>query len=402
MMSGTWAARLVVFDAFFDLFAQLPIVAPFARQLGADPLVTSITVASYDASNLFGNLAAGFVLLGLGKQRTLVIGLLVSGTALAMYGIVDSPLQFGVIRAVHGLGQAVLSPGAFTLLSDSVTPGRRAQAMGTAAAFIAIAAVIGPPLSGIVASRTEPSYVFAGVASLMVVAAVVVSITARGLDRGVPEGGSERQVRDGSFLAVLLRPQLVVAYVSCLAWTAGIGTLVVHLPLLLEARGVPASARGSAFGVYALVALVLFARPAPWLVDRFGRLRTLGVGLGLIGASLVSLAFASGTSEVYLAMATFGCGFGLLFPAVTAYLADQTLPGERGVAYGVFYAAYSLGVVVGEIGSGQLAQTLGPTTVAPFWAFGIVALAVATWVCILAMRALEARPADGAMAGDPA
>jgi hypothetical protein len=49
-MSGSWAARLVVFVAFFDLFAQLPIVAPFARQLGADPLVTSITVASYDAS----------------------------------------------------------------------------------------------------------------------------------------------------------------------------------------------------------------------------------------------------------------------------------------------------------------------------------------------------------------
>lgn len=402
MMSGPWAARLVVFVAFFDLFAQLPIVAPFARQLGADPLVTSITVASYDASNLLGNLAAGFVLLGLGKQRTLVIGLLVSGAALALYGIVDTPLQFGVIRAVHGLGQAVLSPGAFTLLSDSVTASRRAQAMGTAAAFIAIAAVIGPPMSGIVASQTEPGYVFGGVAVLMVVAAVVVAKLARGLERDITVDTAGRQVRSGSFLAVLLRPQLVVAYVACLAWTAGIGTLVVHLPLLLEARGVPASARGSAFGVYALAALVLFARPAPWLIDRFGRLRTLGAGLGLIGASLVSLAFASGTGEVYASMAAFGCGFGLLFPAVTAYLADQTVPGERGVAYGVFYAAYSLGVVVGEVCSGQLAQTLGPTTVAPFWAFGSVALGVAVWVVVLATRPVAARPTGGAMAGDPA
>lgn len=164
----------------------------------------------------------------------------------------------------------------------------------------------------------------------------------------------------------------------------------------------PASARGSAFGVYALVALVLFARPAPWLIDRFGRLRTLGVGLGLIGVSLVSLAFASGTGEVYGSMALFGCGFGLLFPAATAYLADQTVPGERGVAYGVFYAAYSLGVVVGEVGSGQLAQTLGATTVAPFWAFGSVALAVAAWVAVLAMRPVATRPVGGTMAGGPA
>jgi DHA1 family multidrug resistance protein-like MFS transporter len=320
--------------------------------------------------------------------------------ALALYGIVDTPLQFGILRAVHGLGQAVLSPGAFTLLSDSVSAGRRAQAMGTAAAFIAIAAVIGPPLSGIVSTRTDPEYVFAGVASLMVVAAVVVAALARGVDGVAPVESSSKQLRDGSFLAVLLRPQLVVAYVSCLAWTAGIGTLVVHLPLLLEARGVPASARGSAFGVYALVALVLFARPAPWLIDRFGRLRTLGVGLGLIGVSLVSLAFATATGEVYWAMALFGCGFGLLFPAVTAYLADQTVPSERGVAYGVFYAAYSLGVVVGEVGSGQLAQSLGATTVAPFWAFGVMALGVAAWVCVLAMRPVTVTPADGAMASD--
>lgn len=406
-MTGPWAARLVVFVAFFDLFAQLPIVAPFARQLGADPLVTAITVASYDASNLLGNLAAGFVLLGLGKHRTLVIGLLVSALALAMYGIAYTPLQFGVIRAMHGIGQAVLSPGAFTLLSDSVSAGRRAQAMGTAAAFIAIAAVVGPPLAGVLASRTEPSYVFMGVAALMAVAAVLVAFFARGIDRAATAGtdaaGSSdaRRRRDGSFISVLLRPQLVVAYVSCLAWTAGIGTLVVHLPLLLEARGVPASARGSAFGVYALVALILFARPAPWLIDRFGRLRTLGGGLGLIGVSLLALTIATGIGEVYASMALFGCGFGLLFPAATAYLADQTLPNERGVAYGVFYAAYSLGVVVGEVGSGQLAQTFGPTTVAPFCAFGTVALVVAVWVTVLATRAVAGHPTSHAMAGDP-
>jgi MFS family permease len=271
-----------------------------------------------------------------------------------------------------------------------------------AASFIAVAAVIGPPLSGIVASQTDPRFVFGGVSALMVMAAILVAYFARGIDRDAPIDRPVRNVRDASFLSILLRPRLVVAYVSCLAWTAGIGTLVVHLPLLLEARGVPASVRGSAFAVYALVALVLFARPAPWLIDRFGRLRTLSVGVGLIGASLVALGFSGTTDEVYGAMALFGCGFGLLFPAVTAYLADQTAPGERGVAYGVFYAAYSLGVVVGEVGSGQLAQSFGATTVAPFWAFGSVALAVAAWVAVLAFRPVAPRSADEALASDPA
>lgn len=390
-MTGSWIARLVVFVAFFDLFCQLPIVAPYARLLGADPLVASVTVASYDAANLIGNLAAGLVLLGLGKHRSLVIGLLVSGIALAAYGMVDTPWQFGVVRAMHGLGQAVLSPGAFTLLSDSVPRGRRAQAMGTAAAFIAIAAVVGPPLSGIVASRVGPVAVFDGLAVLMAVAATVVAVSTRRSEAATP--ATARSARHGSFLPVLLRPSLMVAYVACLAWTAGIGTLVVHLPLLLEARDVPASVRGTAFGVYALVALVLFARPAPAIVDRFGRLRTLAAGLGLVGASLLALSLAGTTGEVYGAMALFGCGFGLLFPAVTAYLADQSAPGERGLAYGVFYAAYSLGVVVGEVASGQMAEAFGATTVAPFLAFGTVALSVAAWVGARSLREASREPA---------
>ncbi|NCV01675.1 MAG: MFS transporter, partial [Proteobacteria bacterium] len=98
-MSGSGLARLVVFVAFFDLFCQFPIVAPFARQLGADPLVASVTVATYDVANLVGNLAAGFVLIGIGRQRTLVGGLLASAIALALYGVVSEPWQFGAVRA---------------------------------------------------------------------------------------------------------------------------------------------------------------------------------------------------------------------------------------------------------------------------------------------------------------
>lgn len=386
-MSTAFIARLVVFVAFFDLFCQLPIIAPFARQLGADPLATSVMVASYDAANLIGNIAAGFVLVWYGRERSLVAGLMVSGAALAAYGFATGPWEFGLIRAFHGLGQAVLSPGAFTLLSDSVPVGKRAQAMGSAGAFIAVAAVAGPPVAGIVASRFGAVSVFQGVSLAMVLVAVFVALIARRRPSVTSVQLEPQQVPNpASLLTVLLRPQLLVAYVACLSWTAGIGTLVVHLPLLLETRGVSASVRGSAFGVYALVALVLLARPAPMLINRFGRLRVLSVGLMLIGISLFGLAIASSTAGIYGAMALFGFGFGLLFPAATAYLADQSNPQERGLAYGVFYAAYSLGVVVGEVGSGQLAEAFGIDTVLPFIAFGALAVMVAGWVAVVSVR----------------
>jgi DHA1 family multidrug resistance protein-like MFS transporter len=121
--STVWAARLVVFAAFFDLFCQFPVVAPYARSLGASPLEAALAVASYDAANLVGNLGAGFLLESWGRKRSLVCGLLVAAGALLLYGLVTSPLQLALLRCVHGLAQGVLSPGAFAVLSD----GRRAR-----------------------------------------------------------------------------------------------------------------------------------------------------------------------------------------------------------------------------------------------------------------------------------
>jgi MFS family permease len=347
-------------------------------------------VAAYDATNLLGNLGAGFLLEGWGRRRALVAGLLVAALSLVLYGLVTTPLQFTLVRALHGLAQALLSPGAFAMLSDAVPPRRRARAMGAAGVFIAVAAVAGPPLAGIGADRLGPGVVFLGVAGLLAVAAAFVAGLARDPARSprTPAG----MAWPVTLRWLVGRPALLAAYAGALAWTSGVGTLVVHLPLLLEQRGVAAGVRGGAFGAYALVALLVMAGPAPWLANRYGRLRPLAGGLVLIGVSLFGLAAATSTAGIYLGMAAFGLGFGLLFPAATALVADASAPHERSVAYGLFYAAYSLGVIVGEVGSGQLARLFGPATAAPFITFGVLALLVGPALLLSGRRAARAAP----------
>jgi MFS family permease len=393
--STVWAARLVVFASFLDLFSQFPVVAPYARSLGAGPVEVALVVASYDAANLVGNLGAGFLLDGFGRKRSLVGGLLVAAGALLLYGLAATPLQLALLRSVHGLAQAILAPGAFAVISDAVPARRRAPAMGSAGVFIAAAAVAGPPLAGIVADRSGPQAVFAAVAAVLaVVALIVFRLPAAPLLEGAP--GRLRGA--DAVRALLVRRPLLAAYGAALAWTVGIGTLVVHLPLVLEAWGAPASVRGGAFGVYALVALLAMAGPAPYLANRLGRYPPLAGGLGLVGAALLLLAVGESVGAVYGAMAVFGLGFGLLFPAATALVADASLPGERGLAYGIYYAAYSLGVVAGGLLSGLLSgllgglpgglpgAALGPASGAPFLVAGLLALAVSVPVAGLARR----------------
>ena len=64
-----WAARLVVFAAFFDLFVQFPTIAPYAESLGASAALVGVIVAAYSFTNLFGNLGAGYVLDRWGRER---------------------------------------------------------------------------------------------------------------------------------------------------------------------------------------------------------------------------------------------------------------------------------------------------------------------------------------------
>jgi len=368
--------------AFLDLFAGFPVVAPFAQQLGATPFGVSLITGAYSAANLLGNLGAGVVLDRWGRKSSLLIGLWASALVVLLQAFVTNPDQFLALRLLHGLATAVLSPGAFALIGDAAAPERRARAMGLAGVFIAIAAVTAPPLAGIGMDRFGAGAVFIAVAAIMAIVAIAFGFLAREPD--VPDRAPALDLR--KLTALIRRPDLQVAYFAILALTIGLGTLVQQLPIVLVGRGEGARASGTAFSVYAVVALIGMAGPAARLADRYGRHRPLAVGLALIGLSLIGLSFVVSQFGVWATMAVFGLGFGLLFPAATALVADSSAPSERGTAFGVFYAVYSLGTVIGSLASGELAEVFGQQTTSPFFLGGLCALVMAPLVLTLLLR----------------
>lgn len=391
-----WAARLVILVAFLDLFIQFPVVAPYARELGASASLAGLIVAAYSATNLVGNLIAGLILDRWGRKLPVLWGLVATAAALGAYSLVQTPEQLLAVRALHGLAAAVLTPGAFAMLGDAAPAGRRARVMGTSGAVIAMAAIIGPPLAGLLRDRIGVGAVFLGGAVLLVVAAGVFGRFAR-----EPEAPGTRVHRApgpavANYLELWARPLLVSAYLAALALTVGLGTLVTHLPLALVARGEPASRTGLAFAVFAVVAILGMAGPLARLGDRVGRIRPIAGGLVLIALGMTALGTAEDAAGVASGMAMFGFGFGLLFPSAAALVADATRRDERGAAFGVFYAVYSLGVVIGSIVSGWMGDRLGPLSGMPFLAGAALALLAVPALLLLGRRvsvSVEASPA---------
>ena len=377
-------ATLVVFVAFLDFFIGLPLVPTYADDLGASAAMVGVIVAVYSITNLPGNIAAGYFLDRFGRKLPITTGLVITAVALAGYAFADNEWWLLGVRALHGIAAAVLTPGAFAMLGDSTRQGQRARRMGRSAAGIAVAAVVGPASAGILADRIGYEPVFLIAAGLMAATAVIYVIGSRGV--GDMPGAQEiaepvNAHREGRLDVT----GLSVASAVVVALTIGIGTLATYMPLHVEELGESSRASGTAFTGYAITALIMMVGVMGVFGDRFNRLFIVSGGLLLFGVGLMLMAANLELWAVFLGMGIVGLGFGLLFPASAALVADSGGERHRGLAFGVFYAAYSLGVVLGAVMSGRIADAADGVTGTPY----MIAAIIVAFSIVVALAAMS-------------
>ena len=87
--------------------------------------------------------------------------------------------------------------------------------------------------------------------------------------------------------------------------------------------------------------------PSGALSDKVGRLIPTIGGLSLGIVSLAILPSLATFPLLAAAMALYGAAYGILFPSISALVADHTLPEERGMATGLFHALLTAGVAIG-------------------------------------------------------
>jgi MFS family permease len=104
-----------------------------------------------------------------------------------------------------------------------------------------------------------------------------------------------------------------------------------------------------------LVMRVAFGRT----LDELGHRRVLIRCLGTPAVGLLILASAHGIVGFVLAALVFGLGFGLMYPAYTAYVLRHVLFSRRGAAFGAMLAAFDTGVGSGSSVVGWLIHHFG-------------------------------------------
>ena len=342
---------VIIFFAFFDLFAQLPIMSTYAVSLGASPFIAGLAVGMYSLSNTFGNVISGIFSDRKGPFAILVIGLLSTSFALFTYSAIDGPYSLLAVRFLHGLAAGLTVPAAFTYLANRTQPTKRGRGAALSGAFVGLAAILGPAYGAVYASRNDvpQTMLLTGILILLIGIAAFFTL------RQATVKKTKAVQHPVSLKDILKNNGLIRSFSGAFFLMFSQGVLAYMLPLKVEELGLDSQLSGLLLSTFGLTAILVFLLPINRIFDAAKPIYTLIAGFAVMGASLFFLSAVSVEGLLYASMCTYGLGFALLFPSINSILIDSTDPASRGRAYGYFYAFFSIGVVAGSSITGAFA-----------------------------------------------
>lgn len=346
---------IVVVIAFLDTFIQLPIITPYSIELGASYKLTGAIVAIYSLTNMVGNILGGHWIDKFGRKKMLLTGLISVCIILFLYPLAQTGTQLFFARFFHGLAGGVLIPAAFAYIGDLASNKTRGKSMALTGASIGTAAIIGPAIGGAMAARSSIPNVFILVAVLFLIASLIVLFFIKEsyvtTDRG--------KFNFSEFVPLLKHPLIILSSLSAFALMISNGTLAFALPLNVDAMGGTTQTTGMLLTTFGIVALIVFLTPINRIYDLFSAAKLIAIGLSAIGVGMIILSVSTTFGVNFIAMIIYGFGFSFIFPSMNKIVAEASRKINRGKAYGIFYAFFSLGVVVGSSISGTIAQYAG-------------------------------------------
>ena len=371
----------ITFLGFLDSYLLIPVISLYAASLGASPGISGLIIGIYSMTNTPANVFFGRLIDRIGYKLPLVAGLVGDALSMFLYLLSRTPLHLALIRAVHGASGGLVGPATMSIFAgySMTTRGRMMSIYGTS---LAVATLVGFSLSGIIVSRLGYGALFLfGTIILAAGAGLCLLLPGRG-----EHGNAEHAPVEGfsSLTDLLRRRRLIVAYASVFAQYFTFGGVVTLLPLYIRGLGMGAFHSGMLLATFSL-AFIIVQLMAGGLSDRVGRHLPAVAGIILGVFALAILPSLKTFPLLTAAMALYGAAFALLFPSISALVADHTRQHERGAATGIFHALLTAGVAVGAPVMGWVGGAVGielGLTLTP----GIMVLALIAAITLLRTR----------------
>jgi MFS transporter, DHA1 family, multidrug resistance protein len=350
-----------------------PAIPAFARQFGVSTAAAAGVISAFALVRVAGALPAGRLVDRFGEQPVMAAGIAIVAVSSVLAGFSHSFWELIALRGGGGLGSAMYTVSAQTLLLASVPGEQRGRASGIYSAGFLAGGISGPALGGLVAqwSLRAPFIIYgvllvvpAGIAALLLRHRPAGRTTRPGsADRTGSTGGAEAGAggrRLGPVAAagwaVRSRPYRAAAAANLADGFAVMGVRAAIVPLFVrDALHRTPLWTGLGFLLFAaLNAAALW--PAGRAADTAGRRPVLVAGCAIAAGGMAMLALLPGLGGFLAALAVAGFGSGLLDVAPSAMVGDL-LGREGGTLVALYQMAGDTGSVTGPVAAGWLVDT---------------------------------------------
>ncbi len=341
---------VIAFFVMVGFGVVIPVLPVFVRSFNVGYVEVGAVVSAFALMRLVTSPFCGTLINWLGERIVLAVGIGIVAVSSALVGVAQSYLEVMLLRGAGGIGSAMFSVSAMTLLLGSTAPSMRGRSVGFYQGGFLIGGMAGPAIGGLLAtiSLRAPFFFYAGT---LAIAGILGMVLLRPRTHQVPVEGAQETI---PFRRVLRDPRYRAACLANFAqgWSSlGVRSALVPV-LVVELLHYSTIWTGIAFAV-AAVAQTLALGPAGKYVDTVGRKSAIIVSLAVGAGLLVAIPFAPNIWVLMGLLSLYGVASAFLGTAPAAAVGDAA--GARsGQPVAVFSMFSDFGAIVGPLVAGLL------------------------------------------------
>lgn len=343
---------VIAFFVMVGFGVVIPVLPVFIRSFDVGYMEVGAVVSAFALARFVASPFVGKLIDWGGERTILAIGIGIVAVSSAMVGLAQSYLEVLILRGAGGIGSAMFSISAMSLLLGSTPPSRRGRAVGFYQGGFLIGGMAGPAIGGLLAviSLRAPFFFYAGT---LVIAGVVGLLFLRPVSTAVrQEAGTDAALIP--FRMVLRDERFRAACVANFAsgW-ANLGVRSALIPILVvEMLHEKELWTGIAFAIAAVVQTITLG-PAGRFVDTVGRKPAIIGSYALAAAVMLAIPFVGELWMLIVLLCVFGMAAAFMGTAPAASVGDAA--GEKsGQPVAVFSAISDLGAIIGPLAAGAL------------------------------------------------
>lgn len=346
-----WAACSANFLMFFAFYMLLPVMPMYlGERFAADPSTAGLILASYTLMALAFRPFAGAMVDSFPRKPLLLFCFTIFIAYFGGYILAGTLLIFTILRATHGLAFGMVTVSINTVAIDIMPSERRGEGIGYFGVSTNLAMAIGPMVALTIHEATPNYDIIFGAACLSGLLGLGMASMIKSEKRAIVPPAQTLSL--DRFLLLKGVPGAVNTVFLSFAY----GVLSTYVAVY-GVREIGIKGGAGLFFVCMAAGLIISRLISGRLINRGYLTLIAKYGIGLLVVSFVCFTLLKNPTAFYGCGVLIGIGYGLLCPSLQTMFVNLADHSQRGTANATYLTSWDLGVGIGVLIGGAVAQS---------------------------------------------